>query len=108
MGDIVNTNINRIITPEEQTFDQVEEAFKNKINEYAEVSVKQHMDMYKDNKTVYDGLEKIYNILKNTNMCCSEKEKEFLLNLAIQIYEVFNIPPYTFKDICITVIYASL
>jgi hypothetical protein len=98
--------VNRIITPEEQTFDQVEQAIKDKINEYADVTVKHHMEIYKDtNKKIYDNLENIYNVLKNTNFCCSAEEKDFLLNLAIQIQEVFNGPPYTFKDICLAVIY---
>jgi len=98
--------INRIITPEEQIFDQVEQAFKDKINDYADNTVKQHMDEYKDkNKKIYDGLVKVYNVLKNTNVCCTPEEKDFLLNLAIQIQQVFNGPPYTFKDICIAVIY---
>ena len=96
----------RIITPEEQTFDQVEQAIKDKINEYADVTIKHYMEIYKDtNKKKYDNLENIYNVLKNTNFCCSAEEKEFLLNLAIQIQEVFNGPPYTFKDICLAVIY---
>lgn len=98
--------VNRIITPEEQTFDQVEQAFKDKINEYADVTVKQHMEIYKDtDKKIYNNLENIYNVLKNTNVCCTPEEKEFLLNLAIQIQQVFNGPPYTFKDICLAVIY---
>lgn len=53
MSDFVNTNINRIITPEEQTFDQVEQAFKDKINEYADVTVKHHMEIYKDTNKKY-------------------------------------------------------
>jgi len=98
--------INRIITPEEQIFDQVEQAFKDKINDYADNTVKQHMDEYKDkNKKIYDGLVKVYNVLKNTNVCCTAQEKDFLLDLAIKIKQVFNGPPYTFKDICIAVIY---
>uniref|UniRef100_A0A6C0HAR2 Uncharacterized protein n=1 Tax=viral metagenome TaxID=1070528 RepID=A0A6C0HAR2_9ZZZZ len=95
-----------VITPEEQTFDQVEQAFKDKINDYADVAIQQHMKIYKDtDKKIYDNLVNIYNVLKNTNVCCTPEEKEFLLNLAIQIQEVFNGPPYTFKDICLAVIY---
>ncbi len=106
MSDFVNTNINRILTPEEQTFDQVEQAFKDKINDYADITIKQHMEIYKaKDKKIYDNLENIYNVLKNTNFCCTAQEKDFLLNLAIQIQEVFNGPPYTFKDICLAVIY---
>lgn len=102
----INTNINRILTPEEQRFDEVEQAFKDKINDYADVTVKQHMEIYKEtNKKIYDNLVNIYNVLKNTNFCCTSQEKEFLLDLAIQIQQVFNGPPYTFKDICIAVIY---
>lgn len=98
--------MSEFVKSEEQTFDQVEKAFKDKINDYADVTVKQHMEIYKDtNKKIYDNLENIYNVLKNTNFCCSAQEKEFLLNLAIQIQQVFNGPPYTFKDICLAVIY---
>jgi hypothetical protein len=106
MSDFINTNINRITTPEEQTFDEVEQAFKDKINDYADITIKQHMDIYKDtNKKIYNNLVNIYNVLKNTNVCCTPEEKEFLLDLAIQIQQVFNGPPYTFKDICLAVIY---
>uniref|UniRef100_A0A6C0CUZ7 Uncharacterized protein n=1 Tax=viral metagenome TaxID=1070528 RepID=A0A6C0CUZ7_9ZZZZ len=94
------------IISEEQTFDQVEQAFKDKINDYADVAIQQHMKIYKDtDKKIYDNLVNIYNVLKNTNVCCTPEEKEFLLNLAIQIQQVFNGPPYTFKDICLAVIY---
>lgn len=86
------------VIPEEQTFDKVEQAFKDKINDYADNTVKPYMDEY-------ISLVKVYNVLKNTNLCCSPKEKEFLLNLAFQIQQVFNGPPYTFKDICLAVIY---
>ena len=94
------------VRPEEQTFDEVEQAFKDKINEYADITIKQHMEIYKDtDKKIYNNLENIYNVLKNTNFCCTAQEKEFLLNLAIQIQQVFNGPHYTFKDICLAVIY---
>lgn len=89
---------------QKQIFDEVEQAFKDKINSYA-ATVKQHMDPKKYDKDIICILEKLYNVLERTNVCCSDKEKEFLLDLSMKIEKVFDGPPYTFKDICFAVIY---
>lgn len=84
--------MNRIVSTEEQIFDSVKDAFINKMNYIAEKTGQ-----------YYPSLTTL------TNLCCSEEEKEILLDLAIKIKEnedsIFGTTNVSFKDICYGVIY---
>ena len=87
----MSNSINRIVSTEEQIFDSVKDAFINKINHVAEKT-----GQYYPSLTIL------------TNLCCSEEEKQILLDLAIKIKEnedsIFG-TSVSFKDICYGVIY---
>jgi hypothetical protein len=88
----MSNSINRIVSTEEQIFDSVKDAFINKMNYIAEKTGQ-----------YYPSLTTL------TNLCCSEEEKEILLDLAIKIKEnedsIFGTTNVSFKDICYGVIY---
>jgi hypothetical protein len=87
----MSNSTNRIVSTEEQIFDSVKDAFINKMNYIAEKTGQ-----------YYPSLTSL------TNLCCSEEEKEILLDLAIKIKEnedsIFGTTA-SFKDICYGVIY---
>jgi len=87
----MSNSVNRIVSTEEQIFDSVKDAFINKINHVAEKT-----GQYYPSLTIL------------TNLCCSEEEKQILLDLAIKIKEnedsIFG-TSVSFKDICYGVIY---
>jgi hypothetical protein len=90
----MSNEINRIVSTEEQIFDNVKDAFINKMNHVAEKT-----GQYYPSLTIL------------TNLCCSEEEKQILLDLAIKIKENKDVillgvnAPLSFKDICYAVIY---
>jgi hypothetical protein len=75
---------------DEKIFDTVEQAFKDEIT-----LVKNKMA--KKDRPFSARLE------NEASYCCNESEKTILLDFAIKIKQVF--PYYSFKDICIAVIY---
>ena len=87
----MSNSTNRIVSTEEQIFDSVKDAFINKMNYIAEKT-----GQYYPSLTIL------------TNLCCSEEEKQILLDLAIKIKEnedsIFG-TSVSFKDICYGVIY---
>lgn len=91
MSDV---SINRIVSTEEQIFDDVKNAFINKIN------------------YITEKVGEYYPTLRiHNNLCCTEEEKHFLLDLAVKIKENEDVvllgtnAPISFKDICYAVIY---
>lgn len=87
----MSNSINRIVSTEEQVFDNVKEAFVTEIN------------------YISDKVGEYYPSLRiHSNLCCTEEEKQFLLDLAVKIKENEDVifgTSVSFKDICYGVIY---
>ena len=74
--------INRIISSDEETFDNVEEKIR---------------------EIITDNIVATHSQIEDVNFCCNQEEKNFLLELAIKLKKEF--PDFSFKDICIAVIH---